>query len=219
MSEDAETVIRAAQHALIHGGQFLETLPKMVLKIGKGRLWGQLKPRGREPFAEFSDFACHPLPDGLGCDIGRLIDLCKGHDKAVKFLEAQRGREDGGTKNYDGESVPGKVKPGRPAASKNLSNRKNIQKGGTGAEYLLRRLARLGDDWMDRYEAGEFTSVRQAAIAAGIVKVPSQLAQLQKLWGKASDRDRVLFILACDVQEFVRRMERGEFRKEAKDGR
>ena len=34
MSEDAETVVRAAQHALIHGGQFLETLPKMVLKIG-----------------------------------------------------------------------------------------------------------------------------------------------------------------------------------------
>ena len=93
MSDDAETVVRAAQHALIHGGQFLETLPKMVLKIGKGRLWDKLKPRGREPFAEFSDFASHPLPDGLGCDIGRLIDLCKGHDKAVKFLEAQRGRE------------------------------------------------------------------------------------------------------------------------------
>lgn len=98
MSAEAETVVRAAQHALIHGGQFLETLPKMVLKIGKGRLWNKLKPRGRDPFAEFSDFATHPLPDGLGCDIGRLIDLCKGHDKAVKFLEAQRGREQKKTK-------------------------------------------------------------------------------------------------------------------------
>jgi len=194
MSEDAETVVRAAQHALIHGGQFLETLPKMVLKIGKGRLWNKLKPRGRKPFAEFSDFAAHPLPDGLGCDIGRLIDLCKGHDKAVKFLEAQRGREDGGTKDDDGESVPGKVKPGRPAASENLSNRKNIQTGGTGAEYLLRRLARLGDDWIDRYEAGEFTSVRQAAIAAGIVKVPGVLEQLRKLWAKATDADRRAFM-------------------------
>jgi len=194
MSESAESVIRAAQHALIHGGQFLETLPKMVLKIGKGRLWNELKPRGRDPFAEFSDFATHPLPDGLGCDIGRLIDLCKGHDKAVKFLEAQRSREDGGTRNDDGESVPGKVKPGRPAASVNLSNRKNIQTGGTGAEYLLRRLARLGGDWIDRYEAGEFGSVRQAAIAAGIVKVPSVLDQLRKLWAKASDADRRTFM-------------------------
>jgi hypothetical protein len=180
MSEDAETVVRAAQHALIHGGQFLETLPKMVLKIGKGRLWNKLTPRGREPFAEFSDFATHPLPDGLGCDIGRLIDLCKGHDKAVKFLEAQRGREQRET-----------VRRGPRADS--LSD-KEIASGGTGSAYLLRRLARLGDDWIDRYEAGEFTSVRQAAIAAGIVKVPSVCEQLRKLWRKASPAARREFL-------------------------
>lgn len=180
MSADAETVIRAAQHALIHGGQFLETLPKMVLKIGKGRLWDKLKPRGREPFSEFSDFATHPLPDGLGCDIGRLIDLCKGHDKAVKFLEAQRGREQKET------VVQGK--------HSSLSDKEETPSGGTGSAYLLRRLARLGDDWIDRYEAGEFPSVRQAAIEAGIVKVPSVLNQLRKLWAKASEADRETFM-------------------------
>jgi hypothetical protein len=180
MSESAESVIRAAQHALIHGGQFLETLPKMVLKIGKGRLWNKLKPRGRERFAEFSDFATHPLPDGLGCDIGRLIDLCKGHDKAVKFLEAQRGREQKET-----------VVSGRHRSP--LSDNEETTQG-TGSAYLLRRLARLGDDWIDRYEAGEFTSVRQAAIAAGIVKVPSVLEQLRKVWAKASDADRRTFM-------------------------
>jgi hypothetical protein len=179
MSKDAEAVVRAAQHALIHGGQFLETLPKMVLKIGKGRLWNKLKPRGRDPFAEFSDFATHPLPDGLGCDIGRLIDLCKGHDKAVKFLEAQRGREQKAT-----------VVQGRHVDNINMT----VERGGTGSAYLLRRLARLGDDWIDRYEAGEFTSVRQAAIAAGIVKVPSVLEQLRKFWKKASDADRRTFM-------------------------
>lgn len=180
MSDDAETVVRAAQHALIHGGQFLETLPKMVLKIGKGRLWIKLKPRGREPFAEFSDFATHPLPDGLGCDIGRLIDLCKGHDKAVKFLEAQRGREQKET-----------VRRGPKEVS---LPRTEIESGGNGSAYLLRRLARLGDDWIDRYEAGEFPSVRQAAIAAGIVKVPSVLDQLRKIWAKASEADRRTFM-------------------------
>jgi len=180
MSEDAETVVRAAQHALIHGGQFLETLPKMVLKIGKGRLWGELKPRGRDPFAEFSDFANHPLPDGLGCDISRLIDLCKGHDKAVKFLESQRGREQKET------VVQGK--------HSSLSDKEETPSGGTGSAYLLRRLARLGDGWMDRYESGEFPSVRQAAIAAGIVKVPSVLDQLRKLWAKASEADRRTFM-------------------------
>jgi hypothetical protein len=181
MSEDAETVVRAAQHALIHGGQFLETLPKMVLKIGKGRLWDKLKPRGRDAFAEFSDFATHPLPDGLGCDIGRLIDLCKGHDKAVKFLEAQQGREQKET------VVQGKH-------SSLQRKEEEITSGGNGSAYLLRRLARLGDDWMDRYEAGEFASVRQAAIAAGIVKVPSVLDKLRKLWAKATDADRRTFM-------------------------
>ena len=181
MSNDAETVVRAAQHALIHGGQFLETLPKMVLKIGKGRLWDKLKPRGRGPFAEFSDFACHPLPDGLGCDIGRLIDLCKGHEKAVKFLEAQRGREEKKT-----------VRKGPKPKADSLSDNEITQ--GTGSAYLLRRLARLGDDWMYRYEAGEFTSVRQAAIAAGIVKVPTTLDGLLKLWSKATAAEREQFL-------------------------
>lgn len=181
MSDDAETVVRAAQHALIHGGQFLETLPKMVLKIGKGRLWDKLKPRGREPFAEFSDFASHPLPDGLGCDIGRLIDLCKGHDKAVKFLEAQRGREDKDA-----------VSQGVRTDLTSLSDNEVTQ--GTGSAYLLRRLARLGDDWMDRYEAGEFASVRQAAITAGIVKVPTALDRLHKLWAKLTPAERKQFL-------------------------
>jgi hypothetical protein len=37
-------------------------------------------------------------------------------------------------------------------------------------------------------------SVRQAAIAAGIVKVPRLLDQLRKLWAKASDADRRTFM-------------------------
>ena len=69
-----------------------------------------------------------------------------------------------------------------------------VDRGGTGAAYLLRRLARLGGDWIERYEAGEFASVRQAAIAAGIVKVPSVLDQLRKLWAKASEADRRAFM-------------------------
>jgi len=37
-------------------------------------------------------------------------------------------------------------------------------------------------------------AVRQAAIAAGIVKVPSVLDRLRKLWAKASDADRRTFM-------------------------
>lgn len=71
---------------------------------------------------------------------------------------------------------------------------KEVESGGNGSSYLLRRLARLRGDWIERYEAGEFTSVRQAAIAAGIVKVPSVLEKLRKLWAKASEADRRTFM-------------------------
>lgn len=182
MSSEAETVIRAAQHSLIHGGQFLENLPKLVMKIGKGRLWTTIVPRGRGPFVEFSDFATHPLPDGLGCGMKRLIALCKGNDQAVKFLEAQRGREQKA------------VESGRPPKDEKRSNRTNIQTSGTGAEYLLRRLAKTAPEFVDRYEAGEFPSVRAAAIAAGIVKVPSVLDKLRTAWRKATPEERQAFI-------------------------
>jgi hypothetical protein len=181
MSDDAGTVIRAAQHSLIHGGQFLENLPPLVLKIGKGRLWTTVAPRGRDPFVEFSDFATHPLPDGLGCDIGRLISLCKGNDQAVKFLEAQRGREQKAT-----------LAQGTRTDLTSLSDNEVNQ--GTGSAYLLRRLSRLEGSWLDRYEAGEFKSVRAAAIAAGIVKVPTVIDKLRAAWKKATKEDRLAFL-------------------------
>jgi hypothetical protein len=66
--------------------------------------------------------------------------------------------------------------------------------GGTSADYLTARLKRDHDEIFQRLAAGGFPSVRQAAIAAGIVKVPSVLEQLRKLWKKASAADRRTFL-------------------------
>ena len=65
---------------------------------------------------------------------------------------------------------------------------------GTSAAYLTARLKRDHDAIFQRLAAGEFTSVRQAAIAAGIVKVPSVLDQLRKIWAKATEADRRTFM-------------------------
>ena len=65
---------------------------------------------------------------------------------------------------------------------------------GNAADYLTARLMRDHDEIFQRLAAGEFSSVRQAAIAAGIVKVPSVLDRLRKLWAKASDADRRAFM-------------------------
>ena len=43
-------------------------------------------------------------------------------------------------------------------------------------------------------KAGEYKSVRAAAIDAGIVKIPTALDQLRKAWAKASADERATFL-------------------------
>jgi hypothetical protein len=57
--------------------------------------------------------------------------------------------------------------------------------GGTGREYLMARLARDRPDILERMKAGEFASVRAAAIEAGIIK-PTCTVPLDP--GKAATR-------------------------------
>jgi hypothetical protein len=47
-------------------------------------------------------------------------------------------------------------------------------KGSGGQKYLVSRIARDRPDVLERMKQGEFLSVRQAAIAAGIVKVQEE---------------------------------------------
>lgn len=68
-------------------------------------------------------------------------------------------------------------------------------KGGTQAAYLAARLRRDHPD--ADFDESVRGSVRQAAIAAGIVKVPGVLGQLRKLWAKASEADRRTFMEEC----------------------
>jgi len=65
-------------------------------------------------------------------------------------------------------------------------------KYGETVEYLAERLRRDHPDAV--FDESVRGSVRQAAIAAGIVKVPSVLDQLRKLWAKASADDRRSFM-------------------------
>lgn len=65
-------------------------------------------------------------------------------------------------------------------------------KRGNSPKFLAARLRRDHPDAV--FDESVRGSVRQAAIAAGIVKVPSVLDQLRKLWAKASDADRRTFM-------------------------
>jgi hypothetical protein len=81
---------------------------------------------------------------------------------------------------------------GRPKAGANVDNINISGSGGTDPAYLAARLRRDHPDAV--FDESVRGSVRQAAIAAGIVKVPGVLDQLRKLWAKASEADRRTFL-------------------------
>jgi hypothetical protein len=61
---------------------------------------------------------------------------------------------------------------------------------GTSTAYLTARLARDRPDILARLHAGEYRSVRAAAREAGMVKDPTPLHVLQRLWHRASPDER-----------------------------
>ena len=81
---------------------------------------------------------------------------------------------------------------GRPKAGEGKGADCTISRSIQSPAYLAARLRRDHPDAV--FDESVRGSVRQAAIAAGIVKVPSVLQQLRKLWDKASDSDRQTFI-------------------------
>jgi hypothetical protein len=59
-------------------------------------------------------------------------------------------------------------------------------KAGNRSDYLVARIARDRPDILEQMKAGEFTSVREAARAAGLVKQTSLVQQVLHLWQKAT---------------------------------
>ncbi len=55
-----------------------------------------------------------------------------------------------------------------PGRGKKLPQKLRVQSGNR-SQYLVNRIARDRPDILERMKAGEFVSVRQAAIAAGII--------------------------------------------------
>jgi hypothetical protein len=84
------------------------------------------------------------------------------------------------------------LKHGRPEKDKGVDN--TFVRGSTNADYLTRRIARDRPDILARMKAGEFPSVRAAAIEAGIVKRDTPLVKLTRAWNAASEVERAEFM-------------------------
>ena len=81
------------------------------------------------------------------------------------------------------ENHPG---PGRGHAKKPHEK----AKAGNRSDYLVARIARDRPDILERMKAGEFASVREAAREAGIIKDVSLVAQILRLWQRATPEER-----------------------------
>lgn len=103
-------------------------------------------------------------------------------DEVDAVLKARKGQSVG--------AVLRKV--GRPKAGDGNAANSRISHGTANTAYLAARLRRDHPDAV--FDESVRGSVRKAAIAAGIVKVPSVLEKLRKLWAKASEADRRTFM-------------------------
>ena len=94
----------------------------------------------------------------------------------------------------------GKGKPG-PGRGKETGDDITRLERGTSASYLVRRLKRDAPEIAAALARGEYPSARAAAIAAGIVRVPTALGTLRRAWAKASDDEREAFKAECLEEE------------------
>ena len=87
--------------------------------------------------------------------------------------------------------------PGR--GHKRVDNIKSFDAtaGGTSADYLAARIKRDRPDIAERVEAGEYRSIRAAAIDAGIVKPPCPVRQGRRAFSKMTADQRAEFLIWC----------------------
>jgi hypothetical protein len=155
-----------------------EALQRCFDAFNRNDGWRQLADAKGKPFPSYSAFCKARKPYGLGRDAGEIDALLReGAAKRAPEERAAEAKPLAGHGNQEGEN--------------NSRNRdSDATSVGRGADYLTARIARDRPDVLERMKAGEFPSVRAAAIAAGIVKVPTPLDVLKRAWAKAGKRER-----------------------------
>ena len=133
-------------------------------------------------FASFEDFCKAELGKTL-CEVEQIVS-------GVRVLQAT-GRTAPITPAEAIAAAPKLQPTGRPSKG---SDSLPIPKGSTSKARLAARINRDHPEIAERVKAGEFKSIRAAAIVAGIVKVKTPLERLFAEWKKASQEERAEFL-------------------------
>lgn len=158
----------------------LDDIPDVVIRILREDRWQRFMTKsGKEIIyakGEFAKYVETALPKGLGTSLQMLKNICRDKPEAIALIEKATAGKQGGDRKSE------KIK----VDNINLDHK---VKGGTKAAYLLRRLMNSKPDLYQSVIDGEM-STHKAAIAAGIVKVPTIYEQVLKLIPKLSDQER-----------------------------
>lgn len=138
----------------------------------------QLTNRRGKPFNSYEAFCVEPQPFGLGYrtdDIDRIIG--ERRDRTARDLAEKVEPEPphGGSREGAGRKPQEPIDDSLPLMALGVrqsnqgSNVTLISERGNRGEYLAARIARDRPDILERMKAGEFTSVRKAALEAGII--------------------------------------------------
>jgi hypothetical protein len=139
-------------------------------------------------FANFEDFCKAKLGKTL-CEVEQIVS-------GVRVLQAA-GRTEPITERQARTAAetlaaaPKLQQTGRPSKG---GQRPPLQKGSNSKTRLAARINRDHPEIAERVKAGEFRSIRAAAIVAGIVKVKTPLERLFAEWKKASQEERDEFL-------------------------
>jgi hypothetical protein len=146
----------------------------------------RLQDRDGRDFATWEDFCQYPRPWGLGisADVANaIIDEPDGSRRVAHVAAEVMARA-------KPLAAHGEVGKGRGR----VDNVNSKTDGGNSADYLAARIKRDRPDIAERVEAGEFRSIRSAAIEAGIVKKRGPVEAAMSAWRKMSMEDQEQFL-------------------------
>ena len=220
--QEAGELYSQARGAVMEGGVRISMIVNHIItmirgweKYPEGHLWRdrEVPPEGKAVHLDrFEDYLLKPAREGLGfsslLEVHKIIEAHNrkaAADTALALLRQEIPDYDAKVNAAKVERVEPASKVGAPkgnqSAKKEKKNKDSLStfdlpkpKQERGADYLASRIKRDHPQIAAGIAAGEYPSIRAAAIAAGIVKVPTALETLQRAWKKASSEEQRQFL-------------------------
>jgi len=84
--------------AINRGERAIDNIPSLVDQVIEDRAWEYREkgPHTEEKFDSFREFCTTDPPEGLGCEVQRLTNLCEDHPEVQKKIEEHTKANHGG---------------------------------------------------------------------------------------------------------------------------